>query len=163
MRPARNYSLLRKIICTDQIYINPTQLVRLTFMHNLIYPHLIQIHILKKQESNLLYLKQQFPWKACLQIGLLQVLKASEKKGTVPSTFKRTTLLLFSLGHPCVQNEKLNKRKVPGIWKPSFSSHPLAPERCSGPSEGLQLFYFWAEVKVCTQRHLSSSLEVSEI
>lgn len=111
MRPARNYSLLRKIICTDQIYINPTQLVRLTFMHNLIYPHLIQIHILKKEESNLLYLKQQFPWKACLQMGLLQVLKASEKKGTVPSTFKRTTLFVTFFSWPPLCSELETEQK----------------------------------------------------
>lgn len=114
MRPARNYSLLQRTICTDQIYINPTQQVRLTFMHNLIYPHLIQIHILKKQESNLLYLKQQFPWKACLQMGLLQVLKASEKKGTVPSTFKRTTLFvtLFSWPPLCSELETEQKKRA---------------------------------------------------
>lgn len=97
-RPDSNYSLSWRTVRTDRTYINPTPQVRLTFMHSLIYPFLIQMHILKKQEGNLLYLKCWFPWKACLQMGLLQVLKASEKKGTILCTFKSTTpfVTLFS-------------------------------------------------------------------
>lgn len=77
MVPDSNYLLPWRTVCTDLIYINPTQQVGLTFMHSLIYPCLIQTHILKKQEGKLLYLKCWCPLKACLQMGFLQVLKAS--------------------------------------------------------------------------------------
>lgn len=57
MRPAKNCSLPWRTTPADQSCINPAQQVRLMFMHSLIYPHLIQMHILQKQKSNLLYLK----------------------------------------------------------------------------------------------------------
>jgi len=73
---------------------------------------------------------------------LLQALQASEKKGTVLSTFKRTALFvaLFSWPPSCseLETEPRQSASAP-VWKPSFGSSPPAPERYPAPSEALQL------------------------
>lgn len=76
---------------------------------------------------------------------LLQVLTASEKKGSVLSRFKRILCHSFLLATFVLRtrNKKKSKAQLPGIRKPSFSSHPPAPERCSARSEVLQLWFYF--------------------
>lgn len=84
-------------------------------------------------------------------MGLFQVVNVSVKKGTVLSTFKRTTpfVIAFSWTHLCAQVETKQKQSS-ASWFPG--SHPsvliLQPERYSALSEPAQMwFYSGAAVK----------------
>lgn len=94
-------------------------------MHSLIYRRLTQMHILKKQKRNPLYLKEQVPWKVCLQTRTCKFARLVKQPLSFPHLRGLLHLSLFSPGHVCVQNYKVNKSKaqLPGIWN---QSHPSA-------------------------------------
>lgn len=84
MTPARNYFWPWGTVPTDQIYINPTQQVRPTPLQFDL--SLLNTSTHPQRTEDLLCSQQQFPWKVCLQMGLLQILQAGDKD-FVHSTF----------------------------------------------------------------------------